>query len=67
MMLYVILLSKVMILPSTLSVIELSIWRELDFVIEPNLRNTVDWGRKWLVDFHAGETQLWTTQPVEQL
>ena len=23
-----------------------------------NLRNTVDWGRKWLVDFNAGKTQL---------
>ena len=26
--------------------------------IESDLRNTVDWGRKWLVDFHAGKTQL---------
>ena len=23
-----------------------------------NLRNTVDWGRKWVVDFNAGKNQL---------
>ena len=23
-----------------------------------NLRDTVDWGKKWLVDFNAGKTQL---------
>ena len=26
--------------------------------LESYLRNTVDWGRKWLVDFSAGKTQL---------
>ena len=26
--------------------------------LEPDLRDTVDWGRKWLVDFNAGKTQL---------
>ena len=26
--------------------------------IESDLRDTVDWGRKWLVDFNAGKTQL---------
>ena len=25
---------------------------------ESDLRDTVDWGRKWLVDFNAGKTQL---------
>ena len=57
MMLYVILLPMV-ILPSALSVIELSIWIELALVIpiEPNLWNTVDWDRNWLVDFYARET-----------
>ena len=25
---------------------------------ESGLRDTVDWGRKWLVDFNAGKTQL---------
>ena len=26
--------------------------------LECDLRDTVDWGRKWLVDFNAGKTQL---------
>ena len=26
--------------------------------LESDLRDTVDWGRKWLVDFNAGKTQL---------
>ena len=26
--------------------------------LESNLRDTVDWGKKWLVDFNAGKTQL---------
>ena len=26
--------------------------------LESDLRHTVDWGRKWLVDFNAGKTQL---------
>ena len=26
--------------------------------IESDLRDTVDWGRKWLVDFNGGKTQL---------
>ena len=25
---------------------------------ESDLRDTVDWGRKWLVDFKAGKTQF---------
>ena len=55
MMLSVILLSILMILLSTLSVI----WQQLklDSELESNLRETVDWGRKWL-DFNAGKTQL---------
>ena len=28
--------------------------------LESDLRDTVDWGRKWLVDFKAGKTQLVT-------
>ena len=31
---------------------------ELASEYESNLRDTVDWGRKWLVDFNAGKTQL---------
>ena len=26
--------------------------------LESDLRDTVDWGKKWLVDFKAGKTQL---------
>ena len=60
-MVYVILLSMLMILLSNLSVIrhlisdqQLELVSELEF----DLPDTVDWGRKWLVDFNAGKTQL---------
>ena len=26
--------------------------------LESDLRDTVDWGRKWLLDFNAGKTQF---------
>ena len=31
---------------------------ELASELESDLRDTVDWPRKWLVDFNAGKTQL---------
>ena len=31
---------------------------ELASELESDLRGTVDWGRKWLVDFNAEKTQL---------
>ena len=31
---------------------------ELDSELESHLRDTVDWGKKWLVDLYAGKTQL---------
>ena len=31
---------------------------ELAFEFESDLRDTVDWGRKWLLDFNAGKTQF---------
>ena len=36
------------------------LWWQLELAseLESNLRETVDWGRKWLVDFNAGKTQL---------
>ena len=36
------------------------LWQQLELacVIEFDLWDTVDWGRKWLVDFNAGKTQL---------
>ena len=33
------------------------------FELETNLRDTVNWLRKWLVDFNAGKTQLVLSDP----
>ena len=57
----VILLSMLIIL-STLNVIRhlSDLWQQVELAseIEPNLQDTEDWGRKWLVDFNSGKTQL---------
>ena len=39
------------------------LWQQLELAseLETDLRDTVDWGRKWLVDFNAGKTQLVST------
>ena len=50
-LLSVILLSMLMILLSKCDL-------ELASELESDLRDTVDWGKKWLVDFSAGKTQL---------
>ena len=36
------------------------LWQQLELAskLESDLRDTVDWGRKWLVDFNAGKAQL---------
>ena len=36
------------------------LWQQLEVVseLESDLRDTVDWGKKWLVNFNAGKTQL---------
>ena len=36
------------------------LWQQLELAseLESDLRGTVDWGKKWLVDFNAGKTQL---------
>ena len=36
------------------------LWQQLELAseLESDLRDTVDWGKKWLVDFKAGKTQL---------
>ena len=33
-------------------------WQQLELAseLESDLRDTVDWGKKWLVDFNAGKT-----------
>ena len=35
------------------------LWQQLKFAsdLESDLRDTVDWGKKWLVDFNAGKTE----------
>ena len=35
-------------------------WQQLELAsgLESDLRETVDWGKKWLIDFNAGKTQL---------
>ena len=36
------------------------LWQQLELAseLESDLRDTVDWGKKWVVDFIAGKTQL---------
>ena len=36
------------------------LWQQLELAseLETDLRYTVDWGRKWLVDFNGGKTHL---------
>ena len=36
------------------------LWQQLEFTsnLESELQDTVDWDRKWLVDFNAGKTHL---------
>ena len=36
------------------------LWQQLELAseVESDLQNTVDWGKKWLVDFNAEKTQL---------
>ena len=59
----VILLSMLMILFSTLIVIrcdKCDLWQQLELVseLESDLQDTVDWGRKCLVNCNAGKTHL---------
>ena len=59
-MLSVILLSMVMILPYSKCDQAYDLWQQLELASELkcDLRETVDWDKKWLVDFNAGKTQL---------
>ena len=36
------------------------LWQQLESTseLEPDLKDTIDWSKKWLVDFNAGKTQL---------
>ena len=56
-----ILLSMLMILLSILKCDQASdLWQQLELAseLESDLQDTVDWGKKWLVDFNAVKTQL---------
>ena len=57
-MLSVMLLSMLMILLSSHQASDL--WHQLELAseLESDLQDTKDWGRKWLVGFNAGKTQL---------
>ena len=37
-----------------------NLWQQLELAseLESDLQDTVDWGKKWLVDFNAGKNQL---------
>ena len=60
MILNVILLSMLMLLLSILRVIRrLICGNNLNLLLNLNLkRDTMDWGKRWLVEFNAGKTQL---------
>ena len=60
MMLSVILLSMLMILLYSKCDQTYDLWQQLELAseLESDLRDTMDWGKKWLVDFNAGKTQL---------
>ena len=60
MMLFVKLLYMLMILLSNLSLIRHMKLQQLELAAESefDLQDNVSWGRKWLVDFNAGKTQL---------
>ena len=61
MMLSVLFLSTLMILLPTLECDQASdLWQQLELAseLESDILDTVYWGKKWLVDFNAGKTQL---------
>ena len=60
MMLFVILPSMLMILLYSKCERASDLWQQLELAseLESDLRDTVDWGKKWLADFNAGKTQL---------
>ena len=59
-MLCVILLSLLMILLYSKCNQASDQWQQLELAseLEYDLQDTVDWGKKWLVDFNAGKSQL---------
>ena len=59
MMLSVMLISMLMILYPKCDYAS-DLWQQLQLAskLESDLRDTVDWARKWLADFNVGKTQL---------
>ena len=49
-----------MILLSTQTVIKSDLWQQLELAseFESDLQDTVEWSKKWFVDFNAVKTQL---------
>ena len=60
MMLSVILPSMLMILLCSKFEQACDVWQQLELAseLESDLQDTVDWGKRWLVDFNAGKTHL---------
>ena len=57
-MLFVILLSMLMLLLCSKCDQVSDLWEQLELAseLESDLRDTVDWRKKWLIDFNAGKT-----------
>ena len=60
MMISVILLSMLMMLLYSKCDQASDLWQQLELAseLESDLKDTADWGKKWLLDFNAGKTQL---------
>ena len=65
MMLPVILPDMLMILLSILSDQASDLWQQFELAseLESDPRDTVDWGKKWLVNFNAAKTQMVSFDP----
>ena len=60
MIISVILLSMLMMLLYSKCDQASDLWQQLELAseLESDLKDTADWGKKWLLDFNAGKTQL---------
>ena len=60
MILFVLLVSMLLILLYSKCNQAFNLWQQLELAseLDSDLQDTVNWGRKWLVDFNAGKTEL---------
>ena len=60
MILFVLLVSMLLILLYSKCNQAFNLWQQLQLAseLDSDLQDTVNWGRKWLVDFNAGKTEL---------